>query len=109
MPPTGPESGSTPVRVLQLVETDDVGVEPGQRGEELVALTSELRRLVEVCAAALDVLQGAAGVVTRVAGRVVRREEEVERVHRRDPHVPPTGSGAVGRGLVAVYVAGPVG
>ena len=41
-------------RVLDLVEADDVGVEAGERREQLVALARELVRLVGVGAAALE-------------------------------------------------------
>ena len=91
-------------RVLQLVEADDVGVEAGERGEQLVALARELGRLVGVPAAALDVVRRAALVVERVAGRVVGRDEEVERVHRGDADRAADGlrcsRARVGRGVV---------
>ena len=90
-----------PGRVLELVEADDVAVEPGQRGEELVALAVELERLVGVGAAAVEVGVAAARPGAGVARGGVERDEEVERVHRRDPeraaHRRRRGRARVGR------------
>ena len=57
-------------RVLDLVQPDDSGLEAGDRGEELVTLTRELRGLVGVVASALEVLVPAAPVVGR-GGRII--------------------------------------
>ena len=49
-------SGSTPGGVFQFVQTDDIGIQTGKRGEEFVALAGEFQRLVGIRAAAFEVL-----------------------------------------------------
>ena len=85
-------------RVLELVEADDVGVEAGERAEQLVALPVELGRLVAVPAAALEVGVAAADVVSGVVGaRVVldrvRRQKKFSVFIAAARSVPPTSSG----------------
>ena len=67
MPFVGSPSGIDAGRVLELVEPEDVGVEPGERLEQLVALAGELGRLVGVPAAAFEVVVAAALVVEPVS------------------------------------------
>ncbi len=69
--------------VLHLVQADDVGIQAGKRLQQFIALAGELSRLVAVPAAAFHVVERAALVIQRVAGRVIGSDEVVERVHRR--------------------------
>ena len=81
--------------------------EAGQRLDQLVALPVELGRLVAVPAAAFEVGVAAADVVGGVVGaRVVLDRVGVRKKFRvfiaAARSVPPTCSGAAGRGFAAV-------
>ena len=90
-------------RVLELVQTDDVAVEPGQRGEELVALARELVRLVGVGPAAVEVRVAAARCPGRSRSSVVSSVTKKLSVFiAATRSVPPTGSGAAGRGFAGM-------
>ena len=72
--------------VLDLHESDDVGIEADQGADDLGALAIELEGRVGT--AAFQVLPGAADVGAIAAARVgVERREVVEHVHRRDREV----------------------
>ena len=68
-------------RVLQFVQADNVSIETGKRREKFVALAGEFVNLVAIPTAAFHVVERTALVIKR-AGRVICRDEEVERIHR---------------------------
>ena len=92
MPLVGSPSGSTPGVFSISLSPSTSALMPTSVCSSFVALPRELVGLVGVRAAAVEVRVAAAGPGPRVAGRVVEREEEVERVLRRRPAAsPPTG------------------
>ena len=92
-------------RVLDLVEPDDVGVEPGERRQQLVALPGELVGGWSASAPRQSRFAlpphgpGTSGVDWSSVSSV-RKKLSVFIAATRS--VPPTGSGAAGRGLTAV-------
>ena len=93
--------------VLDLVDTDDVGIEAEDGGDRLGPLAVELGLRVGT-AAVRGSPADAVGAVVDGVGQAVEGVEVVEQVQARDPHVPVQldGSGT-GRGFAATKCATP--
>ena len=87
--------------VLHFVQADDVGIETGKRREKFVALAGEFGGLVTIPAAAFHVVERAALVIQRRPLGNLRVTKKLSVFIAATRTVPPTGSGAAGRGFAA--------